>query len=115
MRISAQSAVLGELCVFVRKDAFEHDFHFDDVEVLPKPAQQPHPPVWMAASSEGAIDWAASRGFSILMDPHSSGPEIGAKRRYYAAKLAAAANLAPAWQESLRRFTPFSSDLLPTG
>src|SRR5437667_11250147 len=69
--------------------AGEH-FHFDDVEVLPKPAQQPHPPVWVAASSEGAIDWAAGRGFSILMDPHSSGPEIGAKRRHYAAKLAAA-------------------------
>ena len=65
-------------------------FHFDDVEVLPKPVQQPHPPVWVAASSEGAIDWAAGRGFSILMDPHSSGPEIGAKRRYYADKLAAA-------------------------
>ena len=44
----------------------------------------------MAASSEGAIDWAARRGFSILMDPHSSGAEIGAKRRYYADKLAAA-------------------------
>ena len=65
-------------------------FHFDDIEVLPKPAQQPHPPVWVAASSEGAIDWAAGRGFSILMDPHSSGPEIGVKRRYYATKLAAA-------------------------
>jgi alkanesulfonate monooxygenase SsuD/methylene tetrahydromethanopterin reductase-like flavin-dependent oxidoreductase (luciferase family) len=65
-------------------------FHFDDVEVLPKPAQLPHPPVWVAASSEGAIDWAAGRGLSILMDPHSSGPEIGVKRRRYAAKLAAA-------------------------
>jgi alkanesulfonate monooxygenase SsuD/methylene tetrahydromethanopterin reductase-like flavin-dependent oxidoreductase (luciferase family) len=64
-------------------------FHFDDVEVLPKPTQLPHPPVWMAASSEGAIDWAASRGFSILMDPHSSAPEIGAKRRHYDEKLAA--------------------------
>ena len=65
-------------------------FHFEDVEVLPKPVQQPHPPVWVAASSEGAIDWAAGRGFSILMDPHSSGPEIGAKRLYYADKLTAA-------------------------
>ena len=54
-------------------------FRFEDVEVLPKPAQQPHPPVWVAASSEGAIDWAAGRGFSILMDPHSSGAEIGAQ------------------------------------
>src|SRR6266481_7034626 len=69
--------------------AGEH-FKFDGVEVLPKPMQQPHPPVWMAATSEGAIDWAAGRGFSILMDPHSSGPEIGVKRRHYAAKLAAA-------------------------
>jgi alkanesulfonate monooxygenase SsuD/methylene tetrahydromethanopterin reductase-like flavin-dependent oxidoreductase (luciferase family) len=65
-------------------------FRFEDIEVLPKPAQLPHPPVWMAASSEGAIDWAASRGFSILMDPHSSSPEIGRKRWRYAEKLAAA-------------------------
>jgi alkanesulfonate monooxygenase SsuD/methylene tetrahydromethanopterin reductase-like flavin-dependent oxidoreductase (luciferase family) len=65
-------------------------FSFDDVEVLPKPLQQPHPPTWMAATSEGAIDWAASRGFSILMDPHSSTAELGAKRRRYADKLAEA-------------------------
>ena len=65
-------------------------FRFEDLEVLPKPAQQPHPPVWMAASSEGAIEWAASQGFPILMDPHSSAAEIGRKRRFYAEKLAAA-------------------------
>ena len=65
-------------------------FSFDDVEVLPKPLQRPHPPTWMAATSEGAIDWAASRGFSILMDPHSSTAELGAKRRRYAEKLAEA-------------------------
>jgi alkanesulfonate monooxygenase SsuD/methylene tetrahydromethanopterin reductase-like flavin-dependent oxidoreductase (luciferase family) len=65
-------------------------FHFDNIEVLPKPAQLPHPPVWMAASSEGAIEWAAGRGFSILMDPHSSAAEIGRKRWHYAEKLAAA-------------------------
>jgi alkanesulfonate monooxygenase SsuD/methylene tetrahydromethanopterin reductase-like flavin-dependent oxidoreductase (luciferase family) len=64
-------------------------FHYEDVEVLPKPAQRPHPPVWLAASSESAIEWAASRDFSILMDPHSSAPEIGHKRRFYAEKLAA--------------------------
>ena len=67
----------------------EH-FRFDGIEVLPKPMQRPHPPVWMAASSDGAIDWAAGRGFSILMDPHSSAIEIGRKRRRYAERLAAA-------------------------
>jgi alkanesulfonate monooxygenase SsuD/methylene tetrahydromethanopterin reductase-like flavin-dependent oxidoreductase (luciferase family) len=58
-------------------------FSFDGLEVLPKPAQRPHPPVWMAASSQGAIEWAASCGFSILMDPHSSHRQIGEKRRLY--------------------------------
>lgn len=65
-------------------------FSFDDIELLPKPLQQPHPPIWMAATSEPAIDWAASRGFSILMDPHSSTKELGAKRRRYGDKLAEA-------------------------
>ncbi len=65
-------------------------FHFDGVEVLPKPMQLPHPPVWMAATSEEALDWAAGRGFSILMDPHAAARDIGKKRRYYAERLAAA-------------------------
>ena len=65
-------------------------FSFDGVEVLPKPMQLPHPPVWMAATSEGAIEWAAGRGFSILMDPHAGHADIGRKRRFYAERLAAA-------------------------
>jgi alkanesulfonate monooxygenase SsuD/methylene tetrahydromethanopterin reductase-like flavin-dependent oxidoreductase (luciferase family) len=65
-------------------------FQYDGIEVLPKPVQAPHPPVWMAASSTPAIDWAASQGHSILMDPHSSRNDLIGKRRHYAAKLAAA-------------------------
>ena len=64
-------------------------FSYDNVEVLPKPVQAPHPPVWMAASSAPAIDWAASQGFSILMDPHCSRDDLIRKRRHYAAKLVA--------------------------
>src|SRR5215831_18858281 len=64
----------------------EH-FSFNGVEVLPKPLQQPHPPVWMAATSESALDWAAGRGFSILMDPHAAHGDIGKKRQYYFTKL----------------------------
>src|SRR6201996_2108230 len=62
-------------------------FQYDGVEVLPKPLQAPHPPVWMAASSLPAIDGAASQGHSILMDPHSSRADLIAKRRHYAAML----------------------------
>ena len=63
---------------------FEGRFHrYEDVEVLPKPRQRPHPPTWVAATSGGAIEWAAKRGLSILMDPHSSHPEIAAKLGRY--------------------------------
>jgi alkanesulfonate monooxygenase SsuD/methylene tetrahydromethanopterin reductase-like flavin-dependent oxidoreductase (luciferase family) len=46
--------------------------------------------VWMAATSEPAIDWAAGRGFSILMDPHCTRTELGEKRRRYGEQLAGA-------------------------
>jgi len=65
-------------------------YKYDGVEVLPKPFQAPHPPVWMAASSTPAIDWAAAQGHSILMDPHSARDVLGQKRRHYAARLAEA-------------------------
>jgi alkanesulfonate monooxygenase SsuD/methylene tetrahydromethanopterin reductase-like flavin-dependent oxidoreductase (luciferase family) len=61
--------------------------HFDGVEVLPKPLQQPHPPTWVAATSPDAIAWAASRGYSILMDPHSTHAEIARKREAYRSAL----------------------------
>ena len=62
-------------------------FSYDGVEVLPKPLQLPHPPVWLAASSTPAIENAAARGFSILMDPHSARADLIAKRRHYGLKL----------------------------
>lgn len=58
-------------------------WQFDDVEVLPKPAQKPHPPVWLAATSPESIRRAAETGYSILQDPHASHAEIGEKRKLY--------------------------------
>jgi len=70
--------------------SFEGDFfRFEDVEVLPKPLQQPHPPVWVAASSEPAIEWAAAEGHTIMMDPHSAHVEIARKRELYRERLEA--------------------------
>jgi alkanesulfonate monooxygenase SsuD/methylene tetrahydromethanopterin reductase-like flavin-dependent oxidoreductase (luciferase family) len=62
-------------------------FDFDAVEVLPKPLQKPHPPMWVAASSPPAIEWAAERGYSIMMDPHSSHADIARKRQLYRSEL----------------------------
>jgi alkanesulfonate monooxygenase SsuD/methylene tetrahydromethanopterin reductase-like flavin-dependent oxidoreductase (luciferase family) len=63
---------------------------FDDVEVLPKPQQQPHPPLWLAATSEDAIAWSARNGHSIMMDPHASHAQIAARRALYQREMQAA-------------------------
>jgi len=65
-------------------------FSFENIEVLPKPTQSPHPPVWVAASSEPAVEWAAQRGLTIMMDPHSPHAEIARKRELYRTQLEAA-------------------------
>ena len=57
-------------------------WQFEGVEVLPKPLQDPMP-VWLAASSLDALEWAAEQGFSIMMDPHATHPEIANKREHY--------------------------------
>jgi alkanesulfonate monooxygenase SsuD/methylene tetrahydromethanopterin reductase-like flavin-dependent oxidoreductase (luciferase family) len=66
-------------------DKFTHHgefWNFEDIEVLPKPLQDPMP-VWMAAASNEAIEWAAQKGFSIMMSPHASYDDISAKKVLY--------------------------------
>jgi alkanesulfonate monooxygenase SsuD/methylene tetrahydromethanopterin reductase-like flavin-dependent oxidoreductase (luciferase family) len=58
-------------------------FSFEDVEVLPKPLQRPHPPMWVAAGSPQATKWAASAGYSILIGPHGTHAEIGQQWESY--------------------------------
>jgi alkanesulfonate monooxygenase SsuD/methylene tetrahydromethanopterin reductase-like flavin-dependent oxidoreductase (luciferase family) len=37
-------------------------FEFNDVTLLPRPLQQPHPPIWVSGRSEAAMRRAALRG-----------------------------------------------------
>jgi alkanesulfonate monooxygenase SsuD/methylene tetrahydromethanopterin reductase-like flavin-dependent oxidoreductase (luciferase family) len=41
-------------------------YHLDNVPVLPKPYQRPHPPLWQAASSPSAFEDAGRRGVGVL-------------------------------------------------
>ena len=41
-------------------------YRFDDVAVLPKPYQYPHPPLWQAASSPASFEEAGRRGVGVL-------------------------------------------------
>jgi len=63
-------------------------FSCEDIEVLPKPLQQPHPPMWVAASTPPAVQWAAEQGYSIMLDPHSPSSAIGEKMDLYRRVLA---------------------------
>jgi alkanesulfonate monooxygenase SsuD/methylene tetrahydromethanopterin reductase-like flavin-dependent oxidoreductase (luciferase family) len=69
-------------------------WRFDNVEVLPKPLQVPHPPIWLAAGSEGSIRWAARHGYSILLGPHSTFAENAAHRELYRSELESAGHSA---------------------
>lgn len=64
-------------------------WNFQDVEVLPKPLQQPHPPTWLAAGSVGAVKWAGKHGYSIMLGPHSTFAENAAHYELYRSELEA--------------------------
>lgn len=71
------------------KFSFEGRFNqFSEVEILPKPLQDPMP-FWIATSSRDAIEWAAERGYAILMDPHAACEELGSKYQLYLDTMAA--------------------------
>ena len=43
----------------------EH-FNYDCVSILPRPLQQPHPPIWTTCSSEESLQWAAKNHFRLV-------------------------------------------------
>jgi flavin-dependent trigonelline monooxygenase, oxygenase component len=42
---------------------------FGPATAVPKPLQQPHPPIWVAARSPDTIGWALRRGYNLLTTP----------------------------------------------
>jgi alkanesulfonate monooxygenase SsuD/methylene tetrahydromethanopterin reductase-like flavin-dependent oxidoreductase (luciferase family) len=67
---------------FTERSRFSHRgrfWRFDDIVVEPPPAQQPHPPLWVAAGSAASIRRAAARGFNLILDQYA-GPELIAER-----------------------------------
>jgi alkanesulfonate monooxygenase SsuD/methylene tetrahydromethanopterin reductase-like flavin-dependent oxidoreductase (luciferase family) len=67
---------------FTSRERFSHHgrfFHFDDIVVEPPPAQNPHPPLWVAAGNPHSIKRAAARGFNLILDQYAS-PETLAER-----------------------------------
>ena len=58
-------------------------WHYRDIIVEPQPVQAPHPPIWVAAQSEGSVRQAAARGQSLLLDQFSDTETIGMRIGWY--------------------------------
>ena len=72
LRINRRLWNLEELAVIAERpslERFEQDvesFKIPETSVYPQPVQKPHPPIWITAQSEYAIDAAVRRGFDVL-------------------------------------------------
>ena len=66
--------------------AFDHSgefWTFNDMTVHPKPVQNPHPPLWVAASSQSSMDRIAKRGWNLLIGQGESFAKIGEQVNYF--------------------------------
>ncbi|WP_419997525.1 LLM class flavin-dependent oxidoreductase [Streptomyces boninensis] len=81
------------VCGMWREEYFAYEserFSFPRRMVTPKPAQDPHPPVWMAATSSGSSQVAGANGlgllsFSIMQPLEAMAAQIAAYREAAAA------------------------------
>jgi len=53
--------------------SYRGKFHsFDDVRLLPRPVQKPHPPIWIAAvASMESFVWAGRHGYHVMIVPYA--------------------------------------------
>jgi alkanesulfonate monooxygenase SsuD/methylene tetrahydromethanopterin reductase-like flavin-dependent oxidoreductase (luciferase family) len=74
------------------RERFSHGgryWRFNDVVVEPKPAQTPHPALWMAAGSAATIRRVAERGANLLLDQFASTQLIGERIATFKAEVEA--------------------------
>jgi alkanesulfonate monooxygenase SsuD/methylene tetrahydromethanopterin reductase-like flavin-dependent oxidoreductase (luciferase family) len=74
---------------FTTRERFSHRgrfWHFEHIVVEPPPAQQPHPPFWVAAGSANSIRRAAARGFNLILDQYASAQQIAERIGFYKAE-----------------------------
>jgi alkanesulfonate monooxygenase SsuD/methylene tetrahydromethanopterin reductase-like flavin-dependent oxidoreductase (luciferase family) len=117
----AESRFEEALAVIVRalsSDApFSHRgryWRFDDIIIEPPPAQRPHPPLWMAASSAGSIRGCARRGSNLLLDQFAAPELIGERIALYRRELEAAGHVFEPMRVAVARNFWVASDAADT-
>ncbi|MGH8009368.1 MAG: LLM class flavin-dependent oxidoreductase, partial [Candidatus Binatia bacterium] len=59
------------------QESFSYDgqfYHYRDIALMPRPLQQPHPPIWVAAASPGSAEEIGRRGYAFSSAPFASSP-----------------------------------------
>jgi alkanesulfonate monooxygenase SsuD/methylene tetrahydromethanopterin reductase-like flavin-dependent oxidoreductase (luciferase family) len=79
-------------------------FHLHRAVLTLKPVQQPHPPVWIAASGDPAVERAARHGDAWLINPHASLPTLERQMALYRRALQAAGRPFPSDAPILKEF-----------
>jgi alkanesulfonate monooxygenase SsuD/methylene tetrahydromethanopterin reductase-like flavin-dependent oxidoreductase (luciferase family) len=68
--------------------SFESDFcKLDKVTMTIRPIQRPHPPIWIAATTDQAVRRAASLGDTWFIGPHATWPTVAHQLSLYRAEL----------------------------
>jgi len=87
------------------------------VQVLPKPVQQPHPPIWVGATrTEETFRWAGEKGFHLMTIPfvHPSMEALHALVEIYRGALSEAGHDS-AMRQVLGKFHIYVADSLAQG
>lgn len=93
VRMADSRSLVDESLAIVRAAAADapvrfagRHFTLDGVDIVPRPLQRPHPPLWTAAVSPETFEWAARNALGVLAGPFKPWFMVAADiRRYRAA------------------------------
>jgi len=74
-------------------EPFDHRgefWSFNEMTLLPKPVQSPHPPVWVAASSPTSMDRVARHNWNLLIGQGEGFQQVAAQVEYFRTAVAEA-------------------------
>ena len=74
-RLEESIAIIRRLWTEERVSLSGRFWSFDDVRLMPRVVQKPHPPIWIAAiSTEESFVYAAKNGFNLMIVPYAGKP-----------------------------------------
>lgn len=81
---------------------FTHEgryYTYPKLEVWPRPAQRPHPPIWLSCSrTPASFEWAGRKGYSILTVPYLGVDSLAEMNKIYRNAWAEAGHPADQWR-----------------